>query len=335
MPSPNLSEIVTTTLRNRSGRLADNVTRNNALFNRLRERGKVKPFSGGRTIVQEISYAQNGTFKRYSGYEVLNIAPSDVITAAEFPIRQAAVAVSISGLEMLQNSGKEAVIDLLESRIENAEQTFANGLAFDAYSAGTETGQMTGLQALVSSTPTSGTIGGIDRATWTFWQNIKFSAVTDGGAAATSANIQSYMNRVALQLVRGNDGPDLIVADNNYYRLFLESMQAIQRVTDERSAGLGFTGLKYYGAGRSIDVMLDGGFQGYSSDSNPATGGAPTNSMYFLNTNYIMYRPHRDRNMVPLDPDRFSVNQDAMVKLIGWAGNMTLSNARLQGVLTA
>ena len=335
MASPNLSEIVTTTLRNRSGKLADSVTRNNALFNRLRERGKVKPFSGGRTIVQEISYAQNGTFKRYSGYEVLNISPSDVITAAEYPIRQAAVAVSISGLEMLQNSGKEAVIDLLESRIENAESTFANGLAYDAYSDGTATGQMTGLQALVSSSPTSGTIGGIDRATWTFWQNIKFSAVTDGGAAATSANIQSYMNRVALQLVRGNDGPDMIVADTNYYRLFLESMQAIQRVTDEKSAGLGFTGLKYYGAGRSIDVILDGGFQGYSSDTNPTTGGAPTNSMYFLNTNYIMYRPHRDRNMVPLDPDRFSVNQDAMVKLIGWAGNMTLSNARLQGVLVA
>jgi hypothetical protein len=57
--------------------------------------------------------------------------------------------------------------------------------------------------------------------------------------------------------------------------------------------------------------------------------------MYFLNTNYVHYRPHSDRNMVPLDPDRFSVNQDAMVKLIGWAGNMTLSNARLQGVLRA
>lgn len=335
MASPNLSEIVTTTLRNRSGKLADNVTRNSGLFNRLRERGKVKPFSGGRTIVQEISYTQNGTFKRYSGYEVLNISPSDVITAAEFPIRQAAVAVSISGLEMLQNSGKDAVIDLLESRIENAEQTFANGLAADAYSAGTETGQMTGLQALISSTPTTGTIGGIDRATWVFWRNIAYSAATDGGAAATSANIQSYMNRVALQLVRGNDGPDMAVADTNYYRLFLESMQAIQRVTDEKSAGLGFTGLKYYGAGRSIDVILDGGFQGYSSDTNPSTGGAPTNSMYFLNTNYIMYRPHRERNMVPLDPDRFSVNQDAMVKLIGWAGNMTLSNARLQGVLVA
>jgi len=334
MASPNLSEIVTTTLRNRTGKLADNVTRNNALLNRLKERGKAKPFSGGRTIVQELAYAQNGTYKRYSGYEVLNIQPSDVFSAAEYPIRQSAVAVSISGLEMLQNSGKEAVIDLLDSRIANAEDTMMNGMAYDVYSDGTATGQITGLQALVSTSPSTGTIGGISRVDWQFWRNVAYSAVTDGGAAATSANIQRYMNAVALQLVRGNDGPDLIVAGNGYYSLYLESLQAIQRVTDERMAGAGFTSLKYFGAGRSVDVVLDGGFQGYASDTNPGIGGAPANTMYFLNTNYIHYRPHRERNMVPLDPDRFSVNQDAMVKIIGWAGNMTVSNSRLQGVLT-
>ena len=53
-----------------------------------------------------------------------------------------------------------------------------------------------------------------------------------------------------------------------------------------------------------------------------------------LNTKYLHWRPHADRNMVPLNPDRFSVNQDAMVKLIGWAGNLTLSCAFLQASLT-
>jgi hypothetical protein len=46
----------------------------------------------------------NQTYIWYSGYQTLNIAPSQVFTAAEFPIRQSAVAVSISGLEELQNS---------------------------------------------------------------------------------------------------------------------------------------------------------------------------------------------------------------------------------------
>src|SRR4051812_25566618 len=250
MASPNLSEIVTTTLRNRSGTLADNVTRNNALLDRLKSRGRTRPFGGGRTIVEEIAYANNGTFKRYSGYEALNITPSDVFTAAEFAIRQAAVAISISGLEMLQNRGKEQVIDLLRSRIDNAEITLTNGLSYDVYSDGSQSGQMGGLQTLVAAAPTSGTVGGIDRATWTFWRNLKFGAVADGGGAVTSSNIQSYMNRVMVQIVRGADGPDIIVADNTFYRMYLDSLQAIQRITSAGNgkAGAGFTSLAYYGS---------------------------------------------------------------------------------------
>jgi len=97
MPSPNLSEITTTTLRNRTGKLADNMLKNNALLRELQKKGNVKPVDGGRTIVQELEYAENSTFKRYSGYETLNISPSDVFTAAEFDFKQAAVAVVESG----------------------------------------------------------------------------------------------------------------------------------------------------------------------------------------------------------------------------------------------
>ena len=231
MASPGLSEIVTTTLRNRSKKLADNMLRNNGALVRLNSRGNVKPFSGGRTIVQELEYANNSTYKRYSGYETLNIQPSDVFTAAEYAIRQAAVAVSISGLEMLQNSGKEAVIDLLESRIKNAEKTFMNGLAYDVYSNGSLTGQIGGLQFLVASSPSTGVVGGIDRATWSFWQNITYSALTNGGAALTSANVYSYMLALYTQLIRQQDRPDLILASDTAWRAYNESLHAIQRIT--------------------------------------------------------------------------------------------------------
>ena len=59
-PSSTMTEIVTTTLRTRTGKLADDVTKNNALLNRLKRRGNIKTVSGGRTIVQEINYAENG-----------------------------------------------------------------------------------------------------------------------------------------------------------------------------------------------------------------------------------------------------------------------------------
>ena len=322
-PSAAMTEIVTTTLRNRTGKLADNVSKNNALLKRLKMKGKVKPISGGRTIVQEMEYAENGTFKRYSGYEMLNITPSDVFTAAEYNYAQAAVAISISGLEEIQNSGEEQIIDLLESRIGNAERTLVNNIALDCYSDGTADGgrQIGGTQLLISNSPTTGVVGGIDRSAWPFWRNQKFSGLTDGGAAVTSANIQSYMNRLFVKLVRGADQTDLIVADNNFYRLYLESLQAIQRISGDDKAMAGFNSLKYMNA----DVVLDGGFG----------GGAPLSTMYFMNTDYVYFRPAAKRNFVPIGDERFAVNQDAMVKLIGFAGNLTLSNAFLQGVLIA
>jgi hypothetical protein len=341
VPNTNWAEVTTTTLYNRSRKLAHNVTKNNALLRRLSQKGRIKPFDGGQAIVQEIEYSENGTYKRYSGYDVLNVSPSDVFTAAQYPIAQAAVAVSISGLEMLQNSGREKMIDLLESRIGNAERTMQNNLSSDCYSNGTADGgkQIGGLQLLVADTNNSGTVGGIDAGVWGFWQNgvMSFAAA---GLVPGAATIQTMMNRAWLAQSRQSDKPDLILADNTYFRYYWESLQAIQRITEDRSGMAGFAALKFMDA----DVVYDGGFQGNTAGNVATLGsggswlsgsGAPAAHMYLLNTEYIFLRPHKDRDMVPLDPDRFSVNQDAMVKLIGWAGNMTMSNRFLQAVITA
>ena len=74
-----------------------------------------------------------------------------------------------------------------------------------------------------------------------------------------------------------------------------------------------------------MDVVLDGGIGG-------AIG---SNRMYMLNTDYLFLRPHRDRNMVPIGGERQSINQDAVVKLIGWAGNLTSSGPQFSAVLKA
>ena len=288
----------------------------------------MKPFSGGRTIVQGIFYAENGTYTRYSGYDTINIAPSDVITAAEFDIKQSAVAVSISGLEMLQNAGPEAVFDLLEERINNAEMTMANNMSSDAYSDGTANGgkQIGGLQLLVADTGLS-TAGGISSTTYTFWRNYVYD-FSNEGPTPSATTIQAAMNKTYLSVLRGPDRPDLWVGDNVYFTYYWSSLQTIQRITNDSLGAAGFANLKFMDA----DVVADGGFAG-----PPAAGHtmAPASHLYALNTKYLFLRPHRQRNMVPLDPDRFSVNQDAMVKMIAWAGNMTCSNRALQGVIVA
>lgn len=325
MASPNLSELITTTLRNRTGKLADNVTDNNALLLRLKQKGNARPAAGGRTLVQELDYNENDTFLWYSGLDTLNVTQQDVLTAAEFDWKQCAVSVIFSGLEQLQNSGKERVIDWLSARVTNAERTMTNRIAQGVYAPGTGSGgkEIGGLQFLVSTTPTSGTVGGINRATATnaFWRNFaRDSSAASPSVTAGPTTVQSEFNLVYSNIVRGRDKPDMIIVHNTWWNYYLNSLQLIQRITDDNLGQAGFMSLKYMEA----DVVLDGG----------VGGNCPTDTAYFLNTDYIHYRPHSDRNMTQIHGDRMNTNQDAIVKIIGWCGNMTLSNAFLQGVLT-
>lgn len=321
MADPGLSEIVTSTLRDRSKVVADNNTNNNAILRRLNKRGNIKYWNGGRTIVQELDYAGNNTYTRYSGADVLDISPQTVLTAAEYNPKQAAVSVNITGLEELQNSGPEAIIELLEARIRNAEGAMMNGLAADMYSAGTASSgkQIGGLQLIVATTNTN-TVGGISGSAWPFWRNVSYSASGNGSPATaeSSTSIIPHWNDIWAQTTRGNDVCDLIMASNQSYNFYRGALQAIQRFTSSDDAEAGFTSLKYGGA----DVVLDGGIG----------GNVPSNYAYFLNTKYLFWRPHSKRNIVPLDDGRFSVNQDAMVKLIVWAGNLTCSSRRQQAV---
>lgn len=317
------SDVLATTIESRSGVVADNITKNNALLTRLRERGRNKPFSGGSTILQELSFAENGTAMYYSGAEVLNISPSDVISAAQFPIKQAAVAVTINGLEMLQNAGEEQIIDLFDARMDVAESSLENLIANGIYSDGTGSlgKQITGLQAMVVASPGTGVVGGIDRATWSFWQNQTFDFSTDLGASASASNIQTGFNTLYAKCTRGSDVVDLILLDNKFWGFFMSSLQNIQRFPgNSKMAELGFVASKYMNA----DVVLDGGIG----------GNIPTATGYFLNTKYIFFRPHRNRNFVPIGDERMSTNQDAIVRLMGWAGNMTASGLRFQGIMT-
>ena len=317
-----ITDIIATTIQSRSGELADNLTQNNAILQRLQQKGNVRPFSGGNVILEEIMYDDSSTnnANSYSGYEVLNIAPDSPISAAQFKIAQYADAVTMSGLEMLQNSSKEAIIDLLDGRMQVSEARLLNRISGDLYGDGTGNGgkNLDGLGAAVAASPTSGTYGGINRATWTFWQN----QITSG--ATSSSTILAAMTNAAIKQIRGTDKADLIVAGNTLYSYYVGALQAIQRIAAEESGAAGFASLKFYGGGTSADVVLGGGY----GSQETAT------YMYFLNTNYIFLRPHKERNFVPIGGERQSINQDAIVKLYGWAGNLTTSNSFLQGLLT-
>ena len=323
MASPNstFTELVSTTFRNHDKEIRDNVSKHNALLRRLTAKGKVRIEDGGTSIVTPLDYAENGTYQRYSGYDTLNISASDVISAAEYAWKQVAVNVVASGLELRNNAGEQRIINLTKARVNNAIRTFKNGMSGDLYSDGTASNQIGGLQALVSDAGT-GTVGGINSSTFTFWKNKVQSAAAplQGGAGITvsATTMESLMLPLWLALTRGDDMPDMIVMDNSYFTFFEQSQTSIKRYNDKDSADAGFVSIKYKGA----DVFFDGG------------SGIPTAHAYFLNTDFLELVVHRDANMTVMD-QRQSVNQDAVVIPVLWQGNLVTSNRSLQGVQKA
>jgi hypothetical protein len=317
MASPNstFSEIVTTTLRNHPSAVADNVSNHNALWRRLKEKGHIKTISGGYEIVEPLDYAENATYQRYSGFEQLNVGASDVLSAAKYDWKQAAVHVVSSGLELRQNSGKEAMVSLAGARMKNAMRTMANNLASDIYSDGTtDSGKQIGGLESVLATDGTGTVGGIVSGTFTFWKN-QFK----DGAGADKTTIGDKMRELWILCQRGGDITDFIACDDTLYTLYWNGLTDLQRFTSaDGVGGDGFgKGLKFV----SADVFWD------SDDS-----GITTNRMYFLNTDYLKMVVHKDANLNVLE-DKVPVNQDGVAIPIIFQGNLTCSNRARQGML--
>lgn len=316
MASPNstFTEMVTSTHRKHPAVIADNVSDHNALYRRLKTKGKIRFEDGGRSIVANLDYAENSTYQRYSGFDTLNISASDVLSAAEYDWMQAAVHVTASGRELRMNSGDTAIFNLAKARLKNAIRTAANNMSVDIYSDGALTNQMGGLAHLVSTDGT-GTVGGIVAGTYTFWKNQFYECPT----APSKTTIKTHMNKLWLDCKRGTDAPDLLVASNDFFNFYWESLQDLQRYgNDDKSATAGFQSLKYVNA----DVIHD-------TNSNFST---TAEKMYFLNTEYLEMVVHSDANWSQID-DKMSVNQDAVVIPILFMGNLVCSNRALQGVL--
>ena len=316
MTSPNstFTDMVSTTLRAHRRTLADNVSEHNGLLTRLKQKGNIK-MDGGYEIVEPLDYAENGTFQRYSGYDPLNVNPSDVISAAKYDWAQAAIHVTASGRELRMNNGKQRMINLVKARIKNAFRTAANNISIDLFGSGALSNQLGGL-GLVIQDDGNGTVGGINSSNYAFWNN-QFEEMS-GTDTWSSSTILGEFNDLWLKTTRGKDKTDLIVASHDVFSAYEASQQQYQRYADPDMAKAGFESYKY----KSADVIFD-------DNSNFST---TAESAYFLNTDYLFFVEHSDAAWTQGE-ERQPVNQDAVVIPLYEMCQLVCSNRALQGKL--
>ena len=316
--NPSYSDLIATTLERREKPMIDAVTTHNGLLRAMKARNGVKTAPGGTSIVQPIEFKSNANFGWFEGYDLLPIMPQEVHTATQYAWKNASVAVTISGTEIAKNSGPDQIMDLLDAKIMNAEHTMLNGIASGLYAPGTGSGgkELGGLAHLISTTPTTGTVGGIDRsdATNAFWRN----KATDATTTYADSTIRAQMLAMWLQCVRGSDHPNAIVTDGVAWTAYNNTLLALQQITTPDTARGGYSNLVFYGPGGNADVIYD-----------PL---CTADRMWFINLDTFKLRPHANRYMKS-SPARFSLNQDAEVHHMFFMGNCTLNNAILNGVI--
>ncbi|MBR3899680.1 MAG: phage major capsid protein [Elusimicrobiaceae bacterium] len=317
------NDLIVSTLRKWSKTLADNVTNHSPLLAKLKELGGIVAEDGGVALEENIEAAENGTFKWYSGFETLDVTESDVLATALYDWKQANANVIMSGYEIRNNKGSQTKkYNLLAAKMKNAEHTMKNKVSASAYSDGTGEGgkELTGLQALVSDSPATSSVGGIDAAEKAFWRNQAYSFATDASvsAAPTPAQMLEAMEEMILRTTRNSDRPNLILASGDFYRAYKAACTSIKRISTEsvKFGDASFAALEFEG----IPVIYD--------------ANCPASHMYFLNCNYLKLRHHKDAYFT-LDEERLPVNQDAKVFPMLFQGNLTCSNRNLQGVITA
>jgi len=315
MPNANFDALLSTTLANYRDKLTDNVFTARPLTYWLSDKGRIRTESGGTKIVEQLIYGQNDTVKSYSGYETLSLTPQEGITAAEYDWKQYGASIAISGIEEAKNNGEHAIIDLLEAKIMQAEESLREGFnqMFFGNGTGNSGKNWNGLGNLIER---GNTVGGIDSSVVTapgvvgneFWNSYEENTA----GALTLLQMATAYNSVSV----GNDHPDLILTTQTLFEKYESLLQPQLRYTDTKTAEAGFQNLLFKGAPIMYDVH------------------APAGTMFFINSKYLKLVGHSDKWFAQTDFVR-PENQDARFALIMCYGNLVCSNRAKQGKLTA
>ena len=305
----NFDALLTTTLANYRDQLTDNIFTARPLTYMLNEKGRIRMLNGGTKIVEPLVYAANDTIGSYSGYDTISLTPQTGISAAEYEWKQYAGSISISGIEEAKNNGEQEVINLLEAKVMQLEESLREGFNTMFYGDGTGNSNKNwnGLGNIVEAT---GAVGGIDPAGSgnSFWASYEENT----SAALTLAQMATGYNSVSV----GNDHPDVVLTTQTLYEKYEALLQPNLRYTDTKTADAGFQNLLFKASPVMYDVSCTAGV------------------MFFLNTKYLTLVGHSSKWFQQTEFIR-PEDLDARYALIMCYGNLTCRNRKKQGKLTA
>ena len=313
----------TATERSRKGKATDNIFDSYPTLEAFKKSG-LEISDGGKEFQVNLMYAKNSG-EWFDGYDTLNTDAVDGITAAFFPVRYVAVPITISFTEEQENKGPAKVFDLLRSKTDQSMLTMRD--VINAAIFGAASGKsMEGLQNIVADAPSTGTVGGIDRASNSWWRNgTNTSSVTFiSSSNDVQAGIDGFLDTWD-EVSEGNDTPTHILTTASIQRAYREVLSSagyaraeLSGASSQQFAAVGGTGnsVPFYGAPVIADQDCSG------------------SHAYFVNMKYLKIKLLRGVNFAKT-PFKEGPNQLAKVAFLVVGLQLTSDNCRRQGVATA
>jgi hypothetical protein len=304
----NFDVLVATTLDKVRPTLTDQISTENVLLAWLSSRTRVT-VDGGTVIRRPLMFAFNDTVGSYSGYDLIDVTPQEGIGWAEYPWKQHAGSVVISGEEVEKNDGSAALISLLQAKIDQLKISVADDLNAMLFADGTGNSNkdFLGLKAIVDST---GSVGEISQSTYSWWASVEDSSiditVLDGVRELNSMYNSLRINRSKV---------DIEITTQAAYEAYEELALPNLRFNDLRMADLGFESVAHKGAEVVFDPDVDSGY------------------LYMLNSDHLEFVQKAGRWLEMTDFQR-PYNQDAKVALILSMGNLVTDMRRAHGKVT-
>ena len=304
------AEVLSVTIDHYVPQMEDNVFTSKPLLWALKNANRVKNFHGVK-IVQPLMYAENPNQGVYADDDVFATAAMTGLDAAEYDWRQLYGLVHFTGLELAKNSGEEAVLSLLEARMQQLEMTVAENLNEQLWTGDNTSNAWLGLGTSVGTQ--GNTIGGIDSSSATWWEPSDVNQGV-GSTALSLALMRTTYNNAS----EGNDHPTNIFTIQGSFEDYEALIASNARFMDPTMADAGFQNLLFKGTPMTFDSQI-----GTVASLNP---------MYFLNLKYITLAKLDD---VWFRPSEFlaPTNADVLYKHIRCYGQLVLSNRKRQGVL--
>ena len=283
----------------------DNIMSSKPLLWALKNGGRVKTFNGTGVVVP-LMYAEAANHGIYEDDDVFATAANTGLGSARYAWRQYYGLVHFTGIELAENSGREAIISLLEARMEQVQMTIAENINQQLWVGTDASKQWLGIKTAVGTT--ANTVGEIDKSAEAWWES-QYDATSEALGLVRMRNLYNSASE-------GNDHPTNIFSTQDGFEAYEALISDNARFLDPEMADAGFQNLMFKGAPITFDTYV------------------PSGDMYYLNLNYITLAKLND---VWFEPSEFlkPTNADVIYKHIKCYGQLVFSNLSRQGASIA